>query len=247
MLHSPSHWNEPNPSYKTKNVSRAQQSIYEIFLTLFLMKKVILLFSIVILALNCSSQDLVKRSNTDLLGVKESYFVLKADKETMYGLYSMTKGKKIYKKGYYDNGKKVGFWAYYINNDLQFIYDFDTGTIVTDTIGKVRYALFSEGTNYFYHLIDENLVYPKEAKEALIQGEVVVQFLVDTDGTPHDFCLKEGCGDLSLNKEALRLVEKISLEYPWYPAVDAHGNKVPSVKYESVSFLLRLQIESKIY
>ena len=91
------------------------------------------------------------------------------------------------------------------------------------------------------------MVYPAEAKEKLIQGEVVVQFLVDTDGTPHDFCLKEGCGDLSLNNEALRLIEKISLEYPWYPAVDAHGNKVPSVKYESVSFLLRLQIESKIY
>lgn len=211
------------------------------------MKKAILLFSTVILALNCSSQDLLKRSRTDVTGVKESYYVLKSDKETKHGEYSLTKGKTIFKKGYYKYGKKTGFWAYYINSDIHFIYDFDSGTIVTDTIGKVRYAVFSEGTNYFYYLVDKYLVYPDEAKKELIQGEVEVQFLVDTDGTPHDFCLKEGCGDLSLNKEALRLVEKISLEYPWYPAVDANGKIIPSVKYETISFHLRLQIVSKIY
>lgn len=211
------------------------------------MKKAFLLFSIVVLTLNCSSQDLLKRSKTDVSGVKESYFVLKSDKETKHGEYLLTRGKTIFKKGYFDNGKKVGFWAYYINDDIQFIYDFDSGTIVSDTIGKIRYAVFSEGINYFYYLIDKYMIYPSEAKEAGIQGEVVVQFLVDKDGTPHDFCLKEGCSDVSLNNEALRLVEKVSLEYPWYPAVNARGEKVPSVKYETVSFRLRLQIVSKIY
>lgn len=49
-----------------------------------------------------------------------------------------------------------------------------------------------EGYNIYYQKIGENIQYPKEAKEAGIEGKVFVQFVVDIDGTLKDLMPVKG-------------------------------------------------------
>lgn len=70
--------------------------------------------------------------------------------------------------------------------------------------------------------VGKNLVYPVEARQNNTQGMVVINFIVEKDGTmSNPYILKNlgsGCGD-----EALRIVK---LMPKWTPGRDEDGNKV---------------------
>lgn len=69
--------------------------------------------------------------------------------------------------------------------------------------------------NEFSKWVNAKLVYPEDAKENGVQGRVVLEFLVDTDGSVSDVKVVHGA-DESLNKEAVRVV---SSSPKWKPGM----------------------------
>lgn len=67
----------------------------------------------------------------------------------------------------------------------------------------------------FASWINENLEYPNEAKEKGIEGTVVVQFVIEADGTVSNIVVKESVYP-ALDEEAVRVV---SMSPKWEPAV----------------------------
>ena len=185
------------------------------------------------------SQELQKTSSRDKYGLQKSFTVLKSDNMVRHGDFTMTFDNDIYQKGFYNMGKLSGKWTYYYLNNVEFIYDFDTGCIISDTIGTARKALYSNGESYFNYLIFNYLRYPEEPLRKAIQGNVIIDFTINTDGTPENFNIKIGCGNIALNQEALRVVEKVALSGKWYPAINDKGEKIKSTIEKTIHFKLK--------
>jgi len=203
------------------------------------MRNYFLITLLIVVGLNCKSQDVVKKSITNEAGLKESYYVLKSDKKVKHGELSLIWARDTIQTGYYTTGRKTGIWRYFSGDSLDFVYNFDTGKILTDTIGKERNALYSEGYSYFMYLIYTYITYPVEAKESDSQGTVYIEFTVDTNGVAKDFRLEVGCGNLLLNKEGFRVVQKAAVESKWYPAINEKGEKIESTEKIPVTFQLK--------
>jgi TonB family protein len=203
------------------------------------MRNYFLITLLIVVGINCKSQDLIKKNITNEAGLKESYKVLKSDKKTKHGEYSSIWVRDTVQKGYYTMGKKTGVWRYFSSDSIDFIYNFDTDKVLTDKIGKERNALYSEGDLYYKYLIWVYITYPDEAKEANAQGKVIIEFTVDTDGIAKDFKLKLGCGNPLLNKEGYRVIQKAALENKWYPAINEKGEKTKSTIEKPVTFQLK--------
>ncbi len=58
----------------------------------------------------------------------------------------------------------------------------------------------------FYQYVANNLKYPKEAREAGIEGKVFIEFIIDTDGTIIDVKALKGIGN-GCDEEAIRVIE----------------------------------------
>lgn len=92
--------------------------------------------------------------------------------------------------------------------------------IKTDTTGQKHYRevekpKFRGGpADDFSTWVVKNLIYPENAKMKGIQGRVLTQFVIDTDGTVTDLKILRGY-DEELNREALRV---ISSSPKWEPA-----------------------------
>lgn len=78
-------------------------------------------------------------------------------------------------------------------------------------------ATFPGGIERFYDFIDMNLRYPTAAKRLSVEGTVLVEFEVLSDGSINDssICVIKGVGFEDLAKEAIRLV---SIAPRWTPA-----------------------------
>ena len=203
------------------------------------MRNYFIITLLILVGINCNSQDVIKKNITNDAGLKEIYNLLKSDKKTMHGEYSSIWFKDTVQRGYYTIGKKTGVWRYFSKDSIDFIYNFDTDKVVTDRIGKERKALYSAGDLYFMYLIWVNISYPDEAKESNDQGKVIIEFTVDTDGIAKDFKLKLGCGHPLLNKEGFRVIQKVALENKWYPAINEKGEKIKSTIEKPVTFQLK--------
>lgn len=81
------------------------------------------------------------------------------------------------------------------------------------------------GNNGLIQYIGSNLIYPAYAQENGIQGRVIVQFWVETDGTIKDVVVVRGI-DPSLDQEAIRIVKSMP---KWKPAMQR--GKPTRVKY----------------
>jgi len=79
--------------------------------------------------------------------------------------------------------------------------------------------------NTFTKWVFERLVYPEMAKENGVQGRVILQFLVNTDGSVSDVKVVRGV-DASLDKEAARVVASSP---KWTPG--RQRNKPVKVRY----------------
>ena len=67
--------------------------------------------------------------------------------------------------------------------------------------------------NEFAKWVNENLVYPKEAYEAKVQGRVTLSYVVGEDGSVSDVRVLRGANEL-LDAEAVRVV---SMSPKWTP------------------------------
>ncbi len=70
-----------------------------------------------------------------------------------------------------------------------------------------------EGMNAFYEFLGNNIRYPKEAKEANVEGRVFVEFVVEKDGAISDVKVLKGIGH-GCDEVAIRALE---MSPPWNP------------------------------
>ena len=98
--------------------------------------------------------------------------------------------------------------------------------------------LFPGGDLECMKFIQKNLRYPEEARRKGIEGRVIIQFIVDKDGTLTDFTVARGVEE-SLDREALRLAK--SIPQPWKPGTQ-RGIPV-RVKY---TMPIRFQIDESL-
>jgi periplasmic protein TonB len=70
------------------------------------------------------------------------------------------------------------------------------------------------GIEGFYKYISKNLKYPKQARRDRVEGKVIVQFVVDTDGSITNIKIKKGIG-AGCDEEAIRVMQNCP---KWQPA-----------------------------
>lgn len=74
---------------------------------------------------------------------------------------------------------------------------------------------FPGGTNGLMSWLSHNINYPEKAYKENIQGQVIVQFVIDLDGHVTDVKVVRGV-DPSLDAEAIRVIKSMPL---WLPAI----------------------------
>ena len=85
---------------------------------------------------------------------------------------------------------------------------------------------FPGGTHAMYKYLAGNIKYPDKAEAAGKQGRVMVQFVVRKDGSISDVSVVKSSGNLSLDKEAVRVVSSMP---KWNPGTQ--GGKPVNVQY----------------
>lgn len=93
---------------------------------------------------------------------------------------------------------------------------------------------FPGGMNSLLDYIAKNIKYPEEAQKKGINGRVILQFIVNTDGSLSDFKIIRGV-DPQLDAEALRVVKSMP---KWTPGKDK-GKVVPVYYTVPISFGLQ--------
>ncbi len=79
-----------------------------------------------------------------------------------------------------------------------------------------RMPEFPGGTTALFAFLQQNVKYPQIAYENNIQGKVMVQFVVDKDGSITNVQVAKSGGDRSLDKEAVRVVKAMP---KWRPGM----------------------------
>ena len=86
---------------------------------------------------------------------------------------------------------------------------------------------FPGGQAALINFLSENVKYPAIALENGIQGRVLVQFVVDKDGSISNVAVARTGGDPSLDKEAVRVIKMMPR---WIPGMQR--GKPVRVKYK---------------
>ncbi len=127
--------------------------------------------------------------------------------------------REIFKEGKLENG--VAYWS-----------KTDSSTYSGQSEQQAEY---DGGMQGFGKFLQGNLKYPFDAQKSNSQGKSYVQFVVCTDGTLCDYEVIKSAGHPSLDKEALRVVQKSSGK--WNPGVQK-GRKVRSRFTIPINFAL---------
>ncbi|MEO5571752.1 MAG: hypothetical protein ABIT08_03090 [Bacteroidia bacterium] len=84
-------------------------------------------------------------------------------------------------------------------------------------------AKYPGGTKMLYQFFNDNITFKSEDIQAAIMGELVLTFVIDTEGKISDIELKKGI-NTNINSEITRIVKSMSA---WIPA-QSHGQLVKS-------------------
>jgi protein TonB len=100
---------------------------------------------------------------------------------------------------------------------------------------KVEFeSTYPTGMPGWQRYLNKYLHYPDEAVNNEIQGVVVVQFIVDTEGNVSDVEAVSGPSEGGLREEAVRVIKKSG---KWTPAIQ-NGRQVKSYKKQPITFKL---------
>lgn len=153
-------------------------------------------------------------SNDGLFGIIDSTGTLVWD--LIYDEIDHTKGDTVALVRY------KGAWALYQNGKLNYdeeefyFMSPDTMPLFSGCDTNLPYKeLKSCSENLMYKYIFENIRYPALARENGIQGQVILQFVVDKRGDIRNPTIVRGLGG-GLNEEALRVVQNMPR---WHPAI----------------------------
>ncbi len=92
-------------------------------------------------------------------------------------------------------------------------------------------AQFPGGEDDLFTYINSELKYPKIAKKNNTKGQVLIQFLIETDGSINNVTIFRGIGD-GCEEEAIRIVNKMP---KWIPA-EHEEKKVKSTRLIPFNF-----------
>ena len=159
--------------------------------------------------------------------------------------------------GYYRDDKKIGIWqSYKKNGQIEEQYDFTNKKLITynpepeDADTSILYRvvnksesvmtvldrppIYLDGKLMFKEAIGGHMIYPQEAREADIQGKVIISFIVNEEGhvVDYKFLRKIGHG---LDEAALNAVKHASGD--WLPGL-LKGKPVAVEHITPVSFSL---------
>jgi TonB family protein len=93
--------------------------------------------------------------------------------------------------------------------------------IVSGTDGQVYNIVeiapeYPDGQMQMFKFLQENLVYPKSARENNNEGTVTISFIVEIDGSLSNFTLKRSSGHSVLDAEAIRVAKLMPNWAPGY-------------------------------
>jgi len=144
-----------------------------------------------------------------------------------YAYYTDT-FKRVFSNGPIYNGLKDGEWKGKLTDTLNtFVCVYDKGILVSGTTfertGKVIHFTKEEiepapkgGLQQFYRDLASHVIYPKKAKENLIQGKVILSFVIGKDGDLEQIKVVSGIGG-GCDEAAVEALQKTS--NPWTPGL----------------------------
>ena len=91
-------------------------------------------------------------------------------------------------------------------------YAQNTPASITDSLGKVHLTPVFNGS--VTDFLATNIRYPNAAKEAGLQGRVIIKFIVDTAGQINEIFVFKSSGYVMLDAEAMRVIATMP---PWKP------------------------------
>lgn len=171
-----------------------------------------------------SLQDNPASSNTlTVIADTITLDVLKAkDPNTIYSMNVDKKNNRIYVK--YKNGKED---VVLITKEISLALD------TTGALKKVEFeAEYPGGADSWIQYLQKNLKYPEYASKNGIQGSVLVEFIVKTDGTLDNIHMVSG--PEALKAESVRIIRDSG---KWIPAKD-QGKIVKSYKRQPIIYRL---------
>jgi TonB family protein len=192
----------------------------------------------------------------DSLKKRQGLFVWYNDKGTMIHESNFTDGKsdgaEIYyyangqkqMEGFNKNDKNDGNWtAYYESGKISGTARYKDGRQIAAKFYNedgspndkatlfMRESEFPGGIGALGEYLSSHLKYPAKAIKNNIQGTVIVEFVVDKDGSVSDIKVIKSV-DLLLDEEAVRVIKKMP---KWDPAIQG-GRLVKSYKRQPIEF-----------
>ena len=200
------------------------------------MARLIGILSLLLLVVTMSAQEkLSTRQLTRKNGLYvEKYYAMASDTSVKHGQYQMMyKGRDI-EKGEYRNGARVGRWKFYnLSNEIEFVYDYDTGT--PHQIIKHKGAKYGDNTypSMFlgspirpYHFITHYTYYPVKESENREDCQVVLVLEISSDGDMVGYHIDKSSKP-EFNRVVLEAASKMPRDWKWVPA-RFEGKKVAS-------------------
>jgi len=182
------------------------------------------------------SQEIKKVKKYPFPNMVEQYYVLKSNKEIRNGPYRLTINNSIYQLGFYVNNQKAGTWQIYkSDNELEFIYNYDTKQLsklskeyfANSKDSMSRAPIFLGGLTYLCYCASNYIRLPEGLLESIGPGQyrTIVKFEIDTIGVPGNYTIQTSSGNDDLDYEAARCVKLASsLNFSFLPAL---GKGVP--------------------
>jgi TonB family protein len=174
-------------------------------------------------------QVIVYPDNSDPYNNLTYNFLIKANYDSL-GVALVEDGKGYF-KGYDDkfsyineegpvqNGKRNGLWkGNFKNINTSFSEEYNDGQLISGTAtfddgsnaaySKTRrtFPEFKGGIPAFSEYLGSNIIYPRDARRLNTQGRVIVQFVVDKDGTISNIEVKRHVSP-SIDAEAVRVIK----------------------------------------
>ena len=93
-------------------------------------------------------------------------------------------------------------------------------------------ASYPGGIAAWYKYLSRTMVYPSAAENNNISGRVYIQFVVEPDGSTHDYIAISGPEEL--RKESISVIKKSG---KWVPATQG-GKNVKSYKVQALNYMI---------
>ncbi len=165
----------------------------------------------------------------------EKFSVLASDTAVKHGQYSLIYKGKVIETGEYKKGKRVGGWKFYnINNEIEFIYDYDDelpyqimphkGYTYT---AKTFPSMYLGSPLVPYHFIATHTYYPVKEQGNTRDCTVVLALEISATGKVTGYHLEKE-SKAEFNRIVLNAAAKIPSTWRFVPAREG-GKNVPGI------------------